>query len=278
MTRRLSGLRRARWRDAGLRERIREHEEVIYRTRDATDPESLQKRALALWHVAGEMKEHRRFADAERYYADADPLLWRFEPLRRWAVAGRRSRALALISLGRFEEAHETLASLIEKIGIRATVPEDPDLMVESLRVWLLLLGQHRSAEEMDAGARAVIEAFGTSTRPTQRSLVSDAFLKRGVAAAMRGDWEAALPIFEEAIARSNADDRGSVLVRAQSMADRAAVLAELGRTHDALAACDEFLEQFGPVPVSDVEKPFAEARQLKDALTASQNSSSAAG
>jgi tetratricopeptide (TPR) repeat protein len=266
--------------EARLMQHIGDNESILQATEGASDDDSVQKRGVAWWEMAVAMRKLGQFAKAIQYYREADPILWRYESLHPKAVLGRHGMAIALIECGRLEQALEAITSTIDKVGLGATFPRNPNALASVSSTWLLVLERLGRMNEAATAASAVIATFDHGSTPTQLKVVADAFRLQGVAARARGDRATALAAFDEAIKRAQAGEmipnssRGEQMtgIRAEAMAGRAAVLAEEGRTDAAMAACDELLAEFASTSSPLVRAALAEVGLVRDALATAES------
>lgn len=212
-----------------LRREIAESEKLLDRISESGSPETLVQRAQVMSRIADARMELGQFEQAVQYYTDAEAILWRFANGHVAAIVAGERRGLALIELGRLEDALEAVTQLLDKVGVGATATKHPDLVTGAIDMRLVLLERLGRIEEAGAAADAVIETLEPGSTSHKRAAIAKAFRIRGVAAQERGDHKAALVAYEAAIDRARAGRSYDFRVtEALATTAREALLAEL--------------------------------------------------
>jgi tetratricopeptide (TPR) repeat protein len=245
------------------------------------------KRAEELWDAG-------RLAEAVECYRNADAVLWALPGVEDIAHAARNGLTAALMELGRYKEALEAVRGVIDRFGVETKAEDRLGLTSSSVSEWLFLLDRLGYTEDADVAAQSVLNARGRDAVPhggsqLEQEVVADAFRLRGIAAHRRGDREGAIAFFDQAIASSETrdapsgasqdqtDNRASiaaprvVAIGAKAMTARARVLAELGRTEEAVTECAAIIDRFGSAAEDPrLKSATAIAHRLQQSLLSS--------
>lgn len=254
------------------------------------DDASAERRAGVLWDLgrdlmklgrvsaeAGQSNESWRcYTEAARHLREAETIRRRLglAPAAVFEVAV--DHGSVLIRLDRRVEAAGVLGRAITEVGVDGEVyvaasasPEIAAKLFSSIvGVWLDMLDPLERCEEAAAAADAVIAAFEPGTSEKRREVLASAYQTRAGATLARGDRAAALSALEEAIKRCDGEQGlGFMRTQAEAMGTRALLLSELGRTDEALAACDEVLARFGSVRNEEAQRAVTATRDVKAKL-----------
>jgi tetratricopeptide (TPR) repeat protein len=248
---------------AGLRREVEDAQRRIRQLAGATDARSVRDRGLAFWDLGSSLKRLGRHEAALAQLREAEAAFRELDSGHDLAVSVRIERARVLFSLERYSEARVILESLFAELDVgRAVIsatfdPDTVDLIAIALNMWLYVLENLGCAVDAGIAADKVISSLSPGVTPAERTAVGDAFFFRGVAMRQRGESDQALAAFRGALIGAREP------TAARAMLEQASLLAEIGRTNEALDACRELLARFGPGTATPMEHEAATAAQL---------------
>jgi tetratricopeptide (TPR) repeat protein len=218
---------------------------------DATDDASNRKRGRELWHIGEDLMNLKEYSEAALRYSQAQPFLWEsgLEFDLELAVHTCGRRAVALSILARHQEALDVMEDLMGRVALD-WVPSDAepgtrseDQMPIAIGLWIDAFKTLGRPVDAISACDTLISAYDPAETEVRRLLVEKAFRMKGMIAEERGEIEAAIGFYEEAIKRSAGDEhKAPRSIFATSMAKRAGLLERTGHTQEALAAYEEII------------------------------------
>jgi tetratricopeptide (TPR) repeat protein len=187
----------------------------------------------------------------------------RRERIRRIVDSAVYNEAVAWIRIERPTEAIAVYDRLIGRLDRDSASASDGLLSETLVNKAVAAQGVGDLDMSLDAVAR-VVTKFGDSDDAAIRKQVAIALVLRGNALTLRGDPGGALEAYEEVERRFSRT--GPEAEVADSLVEKAALLAKMGRQGDAVRVCDQMLKRFGSSPDPTLRRYAEQVRQIRRA------------